>query len=66
MTTHRRYCCNLCGDAIVPSTVATKEGFGVWHIHKTIVFKHPRDTECHICLACAKGVHDELLKVLPA
>lgn len=69
MTTYRMYRCNLCGDFIRPTESTSKEGFGVFHNWDTarrIIFKRPDEAERHICLSCAKGIHDEVRKVTPA
>lgn len=69
MTTYRMYRCNLCGDYIQPTDSTSKDGFGVHHNvdkRQPISFKRPHETEKHICLSCARGVHDELRKVTPA
>lgn len=67
MTTYRTYECNLCGDAIKPSDHTTKEGFGLhFDTAGRHVFKRVSETERHICMQCARCVHDELRKVTPA
>lgn len=67
MTTERTYKCNLCRDAIIPSPFASKSGFGV---HFTAggdaVLKTPSECENHICQQCAKNIHNELRKLIPA
>lgn len=73
MTTTRQYRCNLCKDFIRPTNDTPREGFGV-HFHggapsqygPWLSFKRTSDCENHICLACARHVHDELRKVTPA
>ena len=73
MTTIKTYRCNLCRDAILPTEgVLPREGFGVhFHSHSPlangawVTFKRASETETHICLACARAVHDELRKVTP-
>ena len=74
MTTYRQYRCNLCRDFIAPTEHAQREGFGV-HFHggseargnaPWLSFKRTSDCEHHICLACARAVHDEVRKVTPA
>lgn len=67
MTTYRMYRCNLCGDYLQPTDSASKEGFGVYFLGGgASVFKHMHDTENHICDQCARCVHDEMRKVMPA
>lgn len=73
MTTYRQYRCNLCRDFMRPTEDSPREGFGV-HFHggrprddaPWLSFKRSADCENHICLACARAVHDELRKVTPA
>lgn len=80
MTTYRQYRCNLCKDFIKPTEDTPREGFGV-HFHayapqqittsrpqagQWLSFKRASECENHICLACARAVHDELRKVTPA
>jgi hypothetical protein len=61
------YRCNLCGDYIQPSDATSKEGFGVEFTPAgALVFKAAHKAERHICAPCARGVHDEMLKVKPA
>jgi hypothetical protein len=73
MTTYRQYRCNLCRDFIQPTdSTSPREGFGV-HFNGNVprdgmqwlAFKRSSDCENHICLACARAVHDELRKVTP-
>lgn len=68
MTTYRMYRCNLCGDYLKPTDCAAKEGFGVHFVPggSALVLKRVHETEKHICLPCARSVHDELRKVTPA
>ncbi len=73
MTTYRLYRCNLCRDFIRPTEDTPREGFGVhFHSHTPragapwLSFKRSSECENHVCLACAKAVHDELRKVTPA
>jgi hypothetical protein len=73
MTTYRLYRCNLCKDFIKPTDGTPREGFGVhFHGHEPrptgawLTFKRTSECENHICLACARAVHDELRKVTPA
>lgn len=74
MTVYRQYRCNLCTDYMKPTENTPREGWGVkfaplrsergggtW-----MDFTRPEDAEKHICLRCAKAVHDELRKVMPA
>lgn len=59
MTTIKTYKCDLCSDPIAPTPYATAEGFGVWFSpNGTPTFKRAVECEHHICLQCAKGVHD--------
>ena len=69
MTTIREYRCNLCRDAIND----TREGFGVhftaWKPEVKgpgLSFKRVSECENHLCLACARSIHDELRKATPA
>lgn len=67
MTTYRMYRCNLCGDYLEPSDATSKQGFGVYFTGAGgLVFKRVVEAEKHICLSCAKFVHDEVRKVTPA
>lgn len=67
MTTIRTYRCDLCRDELQPGQFARKEGFGVHFLAGgNSVFKRVSETEHHICLQCAKSIHDELRKVTPA
>jgi hypothetical protein len=73
MTTYRQYRCNLCRDFIRPTEDTPREGFGVHFFggvprdgQQWLTLKRSSDCENHICLACARGVHDELRKVTPA
>lgn len=69
MTTYRLYRCNLCNDYIAPSDATSKEGFGVFFTGSKahpINLRRPDESEKHVCMACAKAVHDELRKVMPA
>lgn len=66
MSTYRLYRCNLCSDYLKPSESASKEGFGVQFVPGgASVFKRVSETERHICMQCAKSVHDEWRKVRP-
>lgn len=68
MTTTRTYRCNLCKDQIKPGELAKKDGFGIHYIAggDALEFKRVSECENHICLPCAKCIHDELRKVTPA
>jgi hypothetical protein len=68
MTAHRSYTCNLCRDTLKPPDGPyAKEGFGVhFDVGGASVFKRVSECENHICLQCARCVHDELRKVTPA
>lgn len=66
MSTYSMYRCDLCTDHIQPTDSTKKEGFGVAILGNTLAFKRPHETTRHICLSCARGVHDELRKIMPA
>ncbi len=74
MTTKRSYTCNVCRDAIRPTDGSTREGFGIYFLSHNpsangspyLMFRRPSECETHICLACAKDIHDELRKAMPA
>ena len=67
MTTYRMYRCNLCGDYLKPTDATSKEGFGVHLLSGgASVFKQVHETDKHICHQCARSVHDEMRKVMPA
>jgi hypothetical protein len=67
MTTYRMYRCNLCGVYLKPTDATSEEGFGVHFVPgDNWVFKHVHETEKHICQQCARCVHDEMRKMMPA
>lgn len=73
MTTERKYKCNLCRDEISPSQGSTREGLGIHYHGNTpqasrpwLSFKRASECENHICMPCARAVHDELRKVMAA
>jgi hypothetical protein len=67
MTTYKMYRCNLCSDYIKPTESTSKDGFGVYFVAGgDSVFKRVCETERHICHQCARCVHDELRKHMPA
>lgn len=68
MTTYRMYRCNLCGDYLKPTQGTDKEGFGLHYLAPggDLVLKSVDEAERHICIRCARNVHDELRKVMPA
>ncbi len=73
MTVTKTYRCELCRDVISPTPGVPRQGFGV-HYHaysppacgRGLAFRPSADCERHICVACAKGVHDEVRRVTPA
>ena len=69
MTTYRQYRCNLCKDFIRPTEDTPREGFGVHFFgyspkgdSQWLALKRTSECEDHICLACARAVHDEVRK----
>jgi hypothetical protein len=73
MDTYKQYRCNLCRDFILPTDGTPREGFGVHFFGYSpgdgkpwLAFKRSSECENHICLACARAVHDELRMVTPA
>lgn len=73
MTTIRHYRCNLCRDNIKPTDGFARDGLGVHFLsnspkdnHAWLTLKTVTECETHICLACARAVHDELRKITPA
>lgn len=66
MTTINTYRCDLCSDPIAPTPYASTEGFGVWFTNCTPSFKRVSECSHHICLRCAKGIHDAYRASAPA
>ena len=66
MTKFTNYRCNICTDYIQPTDDNCPPGFGMHYTGKGYEFKRVQDCERHICLNCAKSIHDELRKVTPA
>ncbi len=58
MTAYLAHRCNLCNDFILPRDANAGKGYGVEWVNKKLTLRAVEDTERHVCLDCARGVHD--------
>lgn len=73
MTVTKTYRCDLCRVELSPTLGAQRQGFGLHYQAYSppkagpwLTFKRTDECERHICVDCARAVHDELRRVLPA